>query len=135
MYDSAESSCRDLGPQPFGSQPNLWLIWCASLPDELLCTSNPNEQGFCVTCYLRQLQHLDFLNVRTSSNYESIEHALEQVREWQYDEDKQEENEASNAALEKDTAEKKKRLEQWSLTAYGEVPPYLSIVICLLFPY
>lgn len=43
-----------------------------------------------------------------------------QVREWQYDKEEQKETEASNEALENNTAAKKKRLEQWSLTAYGE---------------
>ena len=46
-----------------------------------------------------------------------------QVREWEFDEEKQAAEEESNATLETDAADKKKRLEQWSVSAYGEVRP------------
>lgn len=43
------------------------------------------------------------------------------MREWEFDEGKQAAEEDSNATLESDAGDKKKRLEQWSVSAYGEV--------------
>lgn len=45
------------------------------------------------------------------------------MREWEFDEGKQAAEEDSNATLESDAGDKKKRLEQWSISAYGEVLP------------
>jgi hypothetical protein len=47
--------------------------------------------------------------------------SVRQVREYQVDEEKQAEEEGANTQLADSAAEKQRRLEQWSTTAYGEV--------------
>ena len=50
-----------------------------------------------------------------------MSHACLQVRDYQVDEEKQAQEEGANTKLSDSAAEKKRRLEQWSITAYGEV--------------
>ncbi len=49
-----------------------------------------------------------------------------QVRDYEVDEEKQAQDEAGNNDLTNSAGEKKRRLEQWSTTAYGEARPVRS---------
>lgn len=49
-----------------------------------------------------------------------------QVREYEVDEEKQAQEDEGNTQLSNSAAEKKRRLEQWSTTAYGEVHTHPS---------
>lgn len=51
-----------------------------------------------------------------------------QVREYEVDEEKQAQEESANVDLSNSAADKKRRLEQWSTTAYGEVIRSLQLL-------